>query len=80
MDTGTFVKQRVALFKEFSDERIKELVDGSAVRSFEAKEAIAYQGSEATHFGVVLSGTVAVSAVTGGNNVDPKSAGRPAAR
>ena len=35
------------------------LVDGSLVRSFETNEAIAYQGAEATHFGVVLSGTVA---------------------
>src|SRR4029453_1280045 len=33
---------------------------------FEAKEAIAHQGSEATHFAVVLSGTVAASAVFDG--------------
>jgi acetate kinase len=66
MDTASFIKERVGLFKDFSDERIKELVNGSVVRSFEANEAIAHQGSEATHFGVVLSGAVAVSAVTGG--------------
>jgi acetate kinase len=66
VDTAGFIKERVGLFKDFSDERIKELVNGSVVRSFEANEAIAYQGGEATHFGVVLSGTVAASAVTEG--------------
>jgi acetate kinase len=67
VDTRAFVKERVGLFKDFSAERIKELVDGSLVRSFEANEAIAHQGAEATHFGVVLSGTVAASAVTDGS-------------
>jgi acetate kinase len=66
LDTGTFIKERVGVFKDFTAERIKELVDGSIVRSFEANEAIAHQGAEATHFGVVLSGTVAASAVTDG--------------
>ena len=66
MDTAGFIKERVDLFKDFTAERIKQLVDGSVVRSFEANEAIAHQGAEATHFGVVLSGTVAASAVTNG--------------
>ncbi|HEY9500338.1 MAG TPA: cyclic nucleotide-binding domain-containing protein, partial [Pyrinomonadaceae bacterium] len=66
MDAAGFIKERVSLFKDFTAERIKQLVDGSLVRSFEAREAIAHQGSEATHFGVVLSGTVAASAVTDG--------------
>src|ERR1700758_3725613 len=67
MDTGAFLKERVGLFKDFSADRIKELVDGSVMRSFEANEAIAHQGAEATHFGVVLSGTVAASAMTDGS-------------
>jgi acetate kinase len=66
VDTGAFIKDRVGLFKDFTAERIKELVDGSIVRSFEANEAIAHQGAEATHFGVVLSGTLAASAMTDG--------------
>jgi acetate kinase len=66
MDAAGFIKERVGLFKDFTADRIKELVDGSLVRSFEANEAIAHQGGEATHFGVVLSGTVAASAVTNG--------------
>jgi acetate kinase len=66
MDAPGFIKEHVSLFKDFTTDRIKELVDGSVVRSFEANEAIAHQGAEATHFGVVLSGKVAASAVTDG--------------
>ncbi len=66
MDAEGFIKGRVGLFKDFSAERIKELVDASVVRSFESNEAIAHQGSEATHLGVVLSGTVAASAMIDG--------------
>ena len=66
MDAAGFIKERVGLFKDFAPERIEELVDRSIVRSFEANEAIAHQGAEATHFGVVLSGTVAASAMTDG--------------
>jgi acetate kinase len=66
MDAGGFIKENVGLFKDFSAERINELVDGSVVRSFESNEAIAHQGSEATHLGVILSGTVAASAVIDG--------------
>jgi len=46
------------MFKDFSDERLQQLVDGSRIGSFEAKEAIMHRGEEAAHFGVVLSGTV----------------------
>ena len=51
MDATGFIKERVGLFKDFTAERIKQLVDGSLVRSFETNEAIAHQGAEATHFG-----------------------------
>jgi acetate kinase len=66
MEAGGFIKEHVELFKDFSADRIKELVDGSLVRSFESNEAIAHQGAEATHFGVILSGTVAASAEVNG--------------
>ena len=66
MDAASFIKERVGLFKDFSAERIQELVDGSLVRSFEKNEAIAHQGAESSHLGVVLGGTVAASAVTDG--------------
>lgn len=58
MDTLGFIKERVGLFKSFSADRLKQLIDGSRVRSFEPKEAIMYHGAEATHFGVVLSGEI----------------------
>jgi acetate kinase len=66
VDAGGFIKEHVELFKDFSADRIKQLVDGSVVRSFESNEAIAHQGSEATHLGVILRGTVAASAVIDG--------------
>ena len=66
MDAAGFIKERVGLFNDFSTDRIKELVDGSVVRSFESNEAIAHQGAEATHFGVILNGTVAASAMIDG--------------
>lgn len=64
MDTLGFIKERVGLFKNFSADRLKQLVDGSRVKSFEAKEAIMHRGGEATHFGVVLGGEVSAD---GGN-------------
>ncbi len=74
MGTVEFLKQSTGVFKEFSAERLKVLVDGSRVRSFEAGEVIAHQGSEATHLGVVLSGTVSVSAAGDGGVSQPLGA------
>jgi acetate kinase len=61
MSSSAFLKEQVPLFQEFSAERLQQLLDGSRIVSFEAKEAIAHRGEEAAHFGVVLSGTVAAS-------------------
>ncbi|MFL6514048.1 MAG: acetate/propionate family kinase [Chthoniobacterales bacterium] len=61
MDATGFIKERVGVFKDFSNEQLKQLVDASVVRSFETNEAVSYQGAEASHFGVVLSGTMAAS-------------------
>ena len=63
MNLIEFLKQQVGIFKGFSDERLKQLVDGSRVLSFEANEAIAHRGAEAVHFSVILSGTVTASIV-----------------
>jgi len=57
-----FLKQRVTLCQHFTEERLGPLVKVSGVASFEAKEVIAHQGDVATHFGVVLKGTVQASA------------------
>src|SRR5512137_2923853 len=56
-----FLKEKVAPFKDFPAERLPPLIDGSRIESFEANQAIAHQGDEATHFGVVLSGTLSAS-------------------
>jgi acetate kinase len=66
MNIPDFLKQQVGVFKEFSAERLQQLAAGSRVASFEANEAVAHHGAEATHFGVVLSGTVAASVVGDG--------------
>ncbi|HXI73226.1 MAG TPA: acetate/propionate family kinase [Verrucomicrobiae bacterium] len=66
MKTTEFLKQRVALFKDFSAGRLEQLAAGSRARSFEASEAIAHHGAEATHFGVVLSGVVSASVLGDG--------------
>src|SRR3954470_13960208 len=67
MSTRDFLKQQTGMFKGFSDERLQQLVDGSRLGSFEANEAIAHQGAEATHLGVVLSGTVGASVLANGS-------------
>src|SRR4029077_20161836 len=46
-------------------------VDGSRSVSFEANQAIAHRGEEPTHFGVVLSGTVAASVLGDGGARQP---------
>jgi acetate kinase len=66
MNPHTFLKERVALFQDFSEASLQRLVDGSRSVSFEAKEAIAHRGEEATHFGVLLSGTVTASVLGAG--------------
>ncbi len=66
MNTVEFLKQRVSLFGDFSKERLENLVKGSRLTSFEANDAIAHQGEEATYFGVVLSGAVTVSVIGNG--------------
>ncbi len=66
MSPVDFLRQKVGIFKNFSPERLQQLVDGSRVASFEANEAIVHLGAEATHFGVILSGTIAASAIADG--------------
>jgi acetate kinase len=71
MNTHTFLQKQVALFQDFSAERLQQLVDGARVVSFEANQAVAHRGEEATHFGVVLSGTVAASVLGDGGRRQP---------
>jgi acetate kinase len=61
MNAAEFLKQKVGLFKDFSAEHLQQLVEGGRTVSFEANEAVAYHGAQATHFSVVLSGTIGAS-------------------
>ena len=63
MKTTEFLKLKVGLFKDFSDDRLRQLVNGSRVASFEANEAVAHCGEEAAHFSVVLGGAVSASMI-----------------
>src|SRR5262245_20042830 len=54
-----FLKTQAEIFKDFSEEHLQQVVDGSTVRSFEPNEVIMHRGEEATHFGVVLRGRAA---------------------
>src|SRR5689334_9801294 len=67
IDPAGFIKERVGIFKDFTPDRLKQLIDGSRLASFEANEAIAHRGAEATHFGVVLSGKVSASVLSNGS-------------
>src|SRR6187455_191195 len=58
-----FLKAKVPYFAAFTPERLGVLVGGSRVASFEANEAIVHYGAAATHFGVLLRGTVTASIV-----------------
>jgi acetate kinase len=65
LSTREFLKSRAQMFEDFSEDRLQQLVDGSQVRSFEPREAIMHRGEPATHFGVVLRGTIAAHGVNG---------------
>jgi acetate kinase len=62
----SYLRAQAPLFGGFTEARLGELVAGSRVGSFEANEAIAHQGTEAAHFGIVLGGSVAASAIGDG--------------
>src|SRR5262245_5726109 len=69
-----FLKQNVDLFSQFSGERLEALVEGGSVRSVEANETVIHQGDEPDQFGVVLGGSLQVSAV--GDGATRQSLGR----
>jgi acetate kinase len=72
--TAELLKRRVGLFEDFSDERLRRLVSGSRVASFERNEAVAHEGDETASFGIVMNGTV-VASVDGGAGT-PRILGR----
>ncbi len=56
-----FLKDNTMLFKEFSEEKIVELVQGSTLRTYEENEGIVWFGEEARFLGVILEGSVMAS-------------------
>jgi acetate kinase len=69
MNTSTiagFLKNSVSPFRDIPPERLQSLVEGSRVASFDPGASIMRQGDEATHFGVVLSGTIHATALGDG--------------
>ena len=61
-----FLSTRVGLCQHFTEDRLRQLVEAGRVVSLEAQEAVAHQGGEATHFGVILSGTLQASVLADG--------------
>ncbi|MCF6153993.1 MAG: acetate/propionate family kinase [Candidatus Brocadia sp.] len=60
------LKSDIPLFAGFTEELLDKLVNSSRVVSFEPNEAIVHYGAEATHFGVILAGTVTASVIADG--------------
>jgi acetate kinase len=73
-DIASFLKDKVSVFRAISRDHLQLLVEGSRIGSFDASETIMHQGDEATHFGVVLSGTIQASVL--GDGADRQALGR----
>jgi len=58
-----FLLEKVELFKDFPENRLQEIIDGSKQTTFEGKEAVIEFGEEGRFMGVLLSGK-AEAAVT----------------
>jgi acetate kinase len=71
---AAFLKESVGPFRELPAQRLQSLAEGSRAVSFAANEPVMHQGDEATHFGVVLSGTLHASAL--GDGAAAQSLGR----
>jgi signal-transduction protein with cAMP-binding, CBS, and nucleotidyltransferase domain len=57
-DIVTFLKTHVGFSRISPTRRLRELVEGSTVVSFEENEAIVHYGAAATHLGVVLAASL----------------------
>ncbi|TLD43632.1 MAG: Acetate kinase [Candidatus Jettenia ecosi] len=60
------LKSDIPLFAKFSEELLDKLANSSRIVSFEPNESIVHYGTEATHFGVILTGMVMVSVIADG--------------
>ena len=62
-DLFAFLREKVELFKDFPEPRLKELIAGSRVTTFEGNEAVIEFGEEGRFLGVLITGQ-AEAAVT----------------
>ena len=60
-DIVKFLEKQVALFRGFPEDRLKQLVEGSRVLTFEPNEAIIEFGDEGRFLGVLLDGEAQAS-------------------
>ncbi|NIS79352.1 MAG: cyclic nucleotide-binding domain-containing protein, partial [Anaerolineales bacterium] len=60
-ETIEFLRNEVALFKDFPDARLKELLEGSRIITFEPNEAVIRFGEEGRFLGIHLHGEAEVS-------------------
>jgi acetate kinase len=60
MSLSPSLREQFELFKEFSDEHLQQLVNGSREASFALNECVARIGEEASFFGALLDGEIAV--------------------
>jgi acetate kinase len=56
-----FLRKNVELFRYFPDDRLKELIEGSRVATFEPNEAVIAFGEEGRFLGILLKGKAEVS-------------------
>jgi acetate kinase len=56
-----FLREKVELFSDFPENRLRELIDGSKLTTFEGNEAVIEYGEEGKFLGVLLSGKAEAS-------------------
>ena len=59
-----FLREKVGLFRNFPEDRLRHVVEGSRVASYEPNEAIVEFGEDACFLGVILEGQVSASVVS----------------
>src|SRR6478752_610727 len=60
MNTAQSLREQVDLFKGFSDDHLRQIVEGSREVSFQPNQIVVRMGEEAVFFGVLLEGEIAV--------------------
>jgi acetate kinase len=59
MSTAQSLKEQFALFRDFSDDRLQELINGSKMTTFQPNQTVVRMGEDASFFGLLLEGELA---------------------